>query len=74
MASSCQESNPRHLAGLCSQCFATELRTTTGQPPALTISYMYCTAGGIEMPQSHTWQPLSMCRQWHILSGTPRLL
>ena len=45
------------------------IRTTTGQPPALSISYMYCTAGGTEMPQSHAWQQLSMCRQWHILSG-----
>ena len=31
--------------------------TTTGQPPALTILYMYCT-GGTEIPQSYTWQPL----------------
>ena len=31
--------------------------TTTGQPPAPTILYMYC-IGGIEMPLSHTRQPL----------------
>ena len=36
------------------------------KPPAFTILYMYCT-GCTEMPQSHTWQPLSMCRQ---ISGT----
>ena len=36
--------------------------TTAGQPPALTVLSMYCT-GGTEMPQSHTRQPLSMCRQ-----------
>ena len=33
--------------------------TTTGQPPVLTILYLYCT-GGTEMPQSQTRQPLSM--------------
>ena len=34
-------------------------RTTTSPHNPL---YMYCT-GGTEMPQLHTWQPLSMCRQ-----------
>ena len=32
------------------------------KPPTLTIFYIYCT-GGTEVPQSHTWQPLSMCHQ-----------
>ena len=36
--------------------------TTTGQQPALIILDTYCT-GGTEVPQFHTQQPLSMCRQ-----------
>ena len=35
-------------------------RTTTEQPLALTILYIYCT-GGTDMPQSHTRQP---CTQY----------
>ena len=35
---------------------------TNGRPPLLTIIYIYCT-GGIEMPQLHIWQPLSICHQ-----------
>ena len=53
-ASSRRELNPGYSA--------TELYTTTGLPPTLKVLYIYCT-GGTEMPQSHTWQPLSMCRQ-----------
>ena len=51
--------------GLCIQCSAAELR----QLPTLTILYMYCT-GGTEMPQLHTWQPLSMCCQ-NSIRGRP---
>jgi len=32
--------------------------TTTEQPPALTILYIYCTCA-TEMPRSHTWHPHS---------------
>ena len=43
--------------------------TTTRQPPAPTILYMYCT-GGTEMPQLHTRQPPSMCCQ-NSIRGQP---
>ena len=46
--------------------------TTTGQPPAPTILYMYCT-GATEILQSHTWQPLSMCHQ-NSTRGWPKIL
>ena len=59
---------PRTL-GLCSQCSATELRQLDNHAQAPTILYMYCT-GGTEMPQSHTRQPLSMCRQ-NSIRGQP---
>ena len=64
-------------SGLSCQCSATEPREpmSTGiywtigisvkthiDTTLLTILYMYCT-GGTEMPQLHTWQLLSMCRQ-----------
>ena len=56
-ASSCQESNPGHLwlepPVLCYWA------TTTGQPPALTILYMYCT-GGTECLR-HIPGSLSVC-------------
>ena len=48
----------RDTSDLSCQCSATELQ----QPDTLTFLYMYCT-DGTKMPQSHTWQPLGMCRQ-----------
>ena len=42
-------------------CPATYL-ATINRPPAPTILFIYC-KGGTEMPQFHTWQPLSMCHQ-----------
>ena len=54
-------SNPGHLA---CQCSAIEL-DYTGQSPALTTLYVYCT-GDTEVSQSHTRQPLTVCavRTW----------
>ena len=42
-------------------CSVTQLQQAENET-ALTILYMYCTSG-TEMPQLHTWQSLSMCRQ-----------
>ena len=63
-ARSHQQSNPEHLwLELWLELpVVFHLATTAGQPPALTILYIYCT-GGTEVPQSHTLQPLSMCHQ-----------
>ena len=47
--------------GLCSQCSATELRQPDNHQPSQSS---ICTAQvGTEMPQLHTWQPISVCRQ-----------
>ena len=50
---------------------STTTATTIWIPPALTVTilYMYCT-GSTEIPQLHTWQPLSMCR-WNSVRGRP---
>ena len=56
-----RESNPGHLwvepSVLCHWV------TTPGQPPTLTIP-LYVLHRWYWMPQLHTWQPLSMCRQY----------
>ena len=48
----CRESNPRPLT------WATSVVNTKLQPPALTILHTWH-----RLPLSHTWQPLTMCRQ-----------
>ena len=60
-AGSHRESKPEHLwlepPVLCHWAM------TTRQPPTPTILYLYCTGAWYWLPQSHTWQLLSMCLQ-----------
>ena len=56
------EYNPGHLACAASALPLSYNNWHSPPPPSPTILYIYCT-GGTEVPQSHTRQPLSICRQ-----------
>ena len=56
-------SQMQDTAGLSHQCSVIYWVMTTGQPPTVTILYAHALHRWYWMPQSHTWQPLSICCQ-----------